>query len=463
METVLPQDTITGEEEVKLKTRWKPVEKNVELIDFRHSLSAFDKYFYYGNLKRTKTVRTKQDYIRKRSHHLLQAVHSKQPSYTLYGKEKIVARHNRTLPARYVENISKILGRTYSKIDLIEHSFYKDPGLTARIHSNQISYTEAFAGSGEFAVINLVSRVMDSPEKSLILLDEPEVSIHPGAQERLVNFLAHQCILKHHQVVFTTHSPAMIRSLPSDAVKILGLNNNGDVMLAAQSATHDEAFLEIGEELSSKWTIIVEDQLAKELLMRSLRIHQPRLIKAIDIRYYPGGAATLFKEYINIFASENRSRVFCILDGDQFKEQWPNDDEIDILTSQQCQERIKLLTNTDIKFSTDGGSTRDEQLSIKRKNFLKWNNKNTFFLQCDTPEKLIVDTLYTEYFNNSSFEDPKLFLAREAKLSLGLLNDEEEPSSNEIFVFQRQKLASITDCPEFKEIAEQIASKLSLP
>lgn len=41
------------------QTRWKAITKKVELIDFRHALSAFDRYFYHGNFSNEKTFSEK--------------------------------------------------------------------------------------------------------------------------------------------------------------------------------------------------------------------------------------------------------------------------------------------------------------------------------------------------------------------------------------------------------------------
>src|SRR5690606_39346468 len=63
-----------------------------------------------------------------------------------------------------------------------------------------INYSEAFAGSGETAIVILVHKIFNATNESLILLDEPETSLHSGAQKRLMSFLIEQCIKKKHQI-----------------------------------------------------------------------------------------------------------------------------------------------------------------------------------------------------------------------------------------------------------------------
>lgn len=50
------------------------------------------------------------------------------------------------------------------------------------------NYTEAFAGSGESRLIMLVNDIVNAPKNSLILIDEPEINLHPSAILRFKTF-----------------------------------------------------------------------------------------------------------------------------------------------------------------------------------------------------------------------------------------------------------------------------------
>lgn len=50
--------------------------------------------------------------------------------------------------------------------------------------------------AGENAIINMVCAIMDAKRDSLILLDEPEVSLHPSAQIKLKIFLLNMTMKK---------------------------------------------------------------------------------------------------------------------------------------------------------------------------------------------------------------------------------------------------------------------------
>ena len=112
------------------------------------------------------------------------------------------------------QKISFILGKEYVSIKVAEHSLFKNPGTSIYVKTKLSSrYSEANAGSGEVAVIQLVKKIEESEEYSLILLDEPEVSIHPGAQEKLKEYLIDATKRKKLQVVISSHSPILIRDM----------------------------------------------------------------------------------------------------------------------------------------------------------------------------------------------------------------------------------------------------------
>lgn len=65
-----------------------------------------------------------------------------------------------------------------------------------------MGYSEANAGSGEIAVVQLVRRIEKARDYSLVLLDEPEVSLHPGAQENLKEYLLEAIKTKNYKWLF---------------------------------------------------------------------------------------------------------------------------------------------------------------------------------------------------------------------------------------------------------------------
>jgi predicted ATPase len=445
----------------RVKTRWNPIVKNVELIDFRHALSAFDRYFYYGNFSNSATFKTKKEFIRRRAVHLGSAIDALRDSYIFFRKQRIEGKENRLLGKEEVTAVSTILGRDYSEIRLTHHSFFNQEGYTARLQLSNLKYTEAFAGSGEFAVIKLVTQICSAPTSSLILLDEPEVSLHPGAQERLLDFLCDQVIRKRHQFVFTTHSPALIRRLPSDAIKVMTTGAQGEVLLLSQASHPEEAFIQIGERLPGKTIVLVEDRLAEELVKMALRRHYPNLLRVVEPCYYPGGVSVIFDRYLPIFAAESRTNILCLLDGDQRPDtDWPDDIQVQRTLDIELEDLIKLQIGTNkVSFAIDGGprTRQAQQLANLQRQFLNWCSRHVRYL----PTSMCPEQLILAKNRHIGTIAPKKSFEQLTHQELGYMSGE-STTSDEIFNTQRRYLAMIPrDDEDIKAIADSISEFLA--
>jgi Predicted ATPase len=118
-------------------------------------------------------------------------------------------------------------------------------------------------------VINLVHKLVSLPNHTpaLVLLDEPETSLYPGAQRRLLKFLLEIIKEKHCQIIISTHSEKFVAKLPPTAVKAIHLDlETGKSFIINEcepSAVFDE--LEIPQQ---KYKIFVEDRAANILIKK---------------------------------------------------------------------------------------------------------------------------------------------------------------------------------------------------
>lgn len=125
------------------------------------------------------------------------------PENCLHDKMEI---YNMVNNAKILNEINNILGKQYVEIRRVYHRVYESWGTSVLVKTKDgMSYSEANAGSGENAIINMVCTVLSVPNNSLILLDEPEVSLHPSAQKKLKIFLLQIIKKYHHQIVLSTH------------------------------------------------------------------------------------------------------------------------------------------------------------------------------------------------------------------------------------------------------------------
>lgn len=77
------------------------------------------------------------------------------------------------------------------------------------IFSDQsISHTREGIGDGYWSIFTIVDSLYDSKETDIIVIDEPELSLHPAFQKRVINLL--EQFSKDRQIIITTHSPYFI-------------------------------------------------------------------------------------------------------------------------------------------------------------------------------------------------------------------------------------------------------------
>lgn len=375
------------------KKRFSPISKNVIYLDFRSELSAFDKFFHFLNFS-SKTHKTKQDYLRFYSNKLKEAFDNNS-IISYYGpnrnKSKIILTETET------KIVSEILRKEFETIEIIEHNLFKDWGISIRLKQKSINYSEAFAGSGETAIVILVHKIFNAPEESLILLDEPETSLHSGAQKRLMSFLLEQCIKKKHQVVISTHSPFLIENMPDKSIKVFSTLSSNGKFIINNDRSYKEAFHELEIENTSKKIILVEDKTAKIVLDKILEKLGKATQDIFEIKYLPGGAKDINQRLTTIM--EISDNTFVVFDGDEKK----LDNHIDLSTippneqdtSTKLLALIKSQVGCDIKFHLDGGNQSKELKELQNKElaikYLEFYKKNVFYLPLNIPEDIIWD------------------------------------------------------------------------
>lgn len=398
------------------KDRWNPVAREVLYINFRKELSAFDKYFYFGKdpalristaitksaavAKKTtavakkassRRIMSKMDQVRHDAEWLARVIDAKDTSVE-YRHHK-VATENRLLTQDELRIVSFILGREYEEARWIRHRLFKgDGGLSIVFKTKHGQYSEAFAGSGEVAATSCVVQILKAAKGTLVLLDEPEVSLHPGAQERLLAFLVKMARTRQLQVVFSTHSPHMIAELPEDAIKTFHRLEDG--RFAAIPATHPyAAFRRLGAMGGGQIRVLVEDRLAKIVVEQALRTMTDTAKREVFAVEYPsGGADAILKYHVPVLMSAP-GHTLVLLDGDKkLVSEFVDPDTIGTAQDGTLAAKIKQQTGVDPELPVDGGASggnATQRVQNQRK-YLAWLRKNVAFIPTLCPEELIL-------------------------------------------------------------------------
>ncbi|EIB3067222.1 AAA family ATPase, partial [Enterococcus faecalis] len=452
---------IPTKEELKLakntsETRWDLIEKNIVYCDCKEYVSAYDLFFYHYDFRKTNNYPRKQDFIRYRSTKLAEVIQENHSSYEFYSKNRVI--QNEKLPDEVCGFVSEIMGENYSEIRIITHSLYTNaggnkPSKTIWMKKNDKEYSEAFAGTGESRVILLVNDVYNAEPNSLILIDEPEISLHPSAIYGLKKFLLNQALAKKHQMVITTHSTHIIKDLPNEAIKLLCLSEQGVNII--EDVEYQEAFYEIGERVTTEKTIFVEDKLSKWIVEHVIDMMDKSYIKEnLSVKILFGGASNIVK---NIYTSstQNQQNCYYLLDGDQkvnysqieeIKEEWINEktNKIDstLIPTKYYNELgviiEKLSGKIDFAYSASKVGKNNEELQKIQLKYLDYWVSHVYFMEDDTPEISLIKIGDQEY-DFSSDKKGKDHFVNKAKKELA----KDDVTSEDIFYEQKRYVGKI--------------------
>jgi len=454
MPKLVPGDPVPDE---RNRTRWKAIRKNVIYLNFRSRLSAFDRYFYHVPLnKQIATLAEKKDFIRRRAGHLARGMQGR-AAHSYYGTERIIE-PARELNSAQVEAVSRILGRQYDAITVLAHRYFDFEGWSVLLHASGLNYSEAFAGSGEFAVVTLVQAVTEAPPCSLILLDEPEVSLHPGAQLKLMSFIRTQAKAGLHQFVLSTHSPEIVRGLPDEAIKVFQASPaDGRIELVSQESDPGEAFFRLGVPSPDARVVYVEDALARAIVERAVRVLGEAAHARVRIEVLPGGAGAIQVRMIPALALSG-TQCLVLLDGDQRKELPASADDI---PDSALRGTAEALLGGMPKLSLNGGpgghSEQEEKTQLRT--VIEWMRTHVGYLPGTDPESLLL-ALEGKPVPSGGPQAAKQEWERRTRAALGT-KDWEDVTAADILSEERRALASVSDdSAELRQIGERISEFL---
>lgn len=85
---------------------------------------------------------------------------------------------------------------------------------------------ELSSGEKQLFLRTLAIKILE-PENSIIMIDEPELSLHPKWQQKIVD--VYRKIGKNNQIILATHSPHILGSVEKENIILLEKNENGIV------------------------------------------------------------------------------------------------------------------------------------------------------------------------------------------------------------------------------------------
>src|SRR5690606_9717936 len=297
-------------------------------------------------------------------------------------------------------------------------------------------------------------------ERSLIILDEPEVSLHPGAQIKLMTLMSDICLRNKHQIFIGTHSKHIVENLPSEAIILLQPDPAMGKITAQQDILPSEAFFHLGLPDTDKRRVFVEDRLGAELVKKALRTLGEAAFNRFEVKPYPGGAQTILTKLGPSLMQIGDENSIFFLDGDQKPlDEITDPDTIPEAEHEKIQAELFKLTKDDCKkisFALNGGDEpeqNDRRATLERE-YLKYVKARTFYLPSENPETFVWENMpddnAKQLCHNTTVKSKFEQLTRHEKGCMSY----EPVTSDEIFETQTRRLALIEqEHQEIKRIA----------
>ena len=106
--------------------------------------------------------------------------------------------------------------------------------------SEEFDINDLSSGEKQLFLRTLSIKMLE-PNNSIILIDEPELSLHPKWQQRIIE--VYKKIGENNQIIVATHSPHILGSISNENIFILYRNENGKI----EAKTGDELYSSYGQ------------------------------------------------------------------------------------------------------------------------------------------------------------------------------------------------------------------------
>ena len=101
---------------------------------------------------------------------------------------------------------------------------------------DEFDINELSSGEKQLFLRTLAIRMLN-PENSIILIDEPELSLHPKWQQRIVD--VYRKIGKNNQIIIATHSPHILGSVKKENIMLLDKDGEGKIVVRTGDELYD--------------------------------------------------------------------------------------------------------------------------------------------------------------------------------------------------------------------------------
>lgn len=203
------------------------------------------------------------------------------------------------------QKLSAILERSYQHVGELTSGRYSLP-----VCNYRSPYTGFNMGAGEDTLIDLLYLLQETPNGSLVVIEEIELGLHPSAQARLAQELVNIALHKQLQFVVSSHSGDFIDNLPSLARIVLNATPDGHEVM--YECTTRFALSHISGTSHYELRIYCEDRFAASLIAHLL----PGPVRERVLIIPVGDKAEVARQCIGHLKGKYEGKCLAVFDGD---------------------------------------------------------------------------------------------------------------------------------------------------
>lgn len=240
-------------------------------------------------------------------------------------------------------------------------------------YKNKYEYSSFNTATGEDVLTRIIIDIVEAKEKSLILIDEVEMGLHPKIQRRLIDVIRNISRQDQKQFIVTSHSSTILDAINSSSRIFIEKSNSGEYK-AIQNISVNAALTKMDAKSFPLVELFCEDNEARKIVEKGIKNvaekHKLNNFKELFNIISVGSADKTFRcfEAQKLMYNLRKIKVGfgCVLDGDMKlvknsagKYSFPEQEELHFLFSNECPEKfltkiyLEKHPNTTIQYYFD--------------------------------------------------------------------------------------------------------------
>lgn len=195
---------------------------------------------------------------------------------------------------------------------------------STRLASEHVESALVHSGHGVSSVLSIIVELTKCQEGTLVLLEEPETSLHPGAQRALLRVFEEFAKKRNIQILITTHSPVFARDSETFGTISVKLQHGGTIANKVSGSEFSLIKQELGAQNSdlfmANMVLFCEDESTANYLPTAFSLLGFDLsvegVKLIPLRGGGKRRITRLREYLG-YLKDSGVLHFIVLDDDE--------------------------------------------------------------------------------------------------------------------------------------------------